>query len=257
MLENYHNHTARCRHAVGTEEEYVHSAIAGGLKILGFSDHTPHIFPGDYYSYMRMYPEELGDYVQTVLALRQKYADQIQIRLGLEVEYYPALMPDLMKLIEPFGIEYLILGQHWCNNEYDSPYNGQSTEDVAHLERYCNQVIAAMETGLFSYVAHPDLIYFSGEEAIYRQHMTKLCQAAKASDIPLEINLLGIRANRHYPNPLFWEIAGEIGCSVVLGCDAHTPKDVVDPQSEAVARQMIQMYNLSLLEHIPIRSYKN
>ena len=41
MTENYHTHTARCRHATGTEEEYVLAAIDRGLKILGFSDHTP------------------------------------------------------------------------------------------------------------------------------------------------------------------------------------------------------------------------
>lgn len=256
MLENYHSHTARCRHATGTEEEYVQNAIAGGLQILGFSDHTPHIFPGDYYSHMRMYPEELADYVQTVLALKEKYAHQIQIRLGLEVEYYPALMPDLLKLIAPYGIEYMILGQHWCNNEYDSPYNGGATEDAALLELYCNQTIEAMGTGLFSYLAHPDLIHFVGDEAIYRQHITQLCQAAKTYDIPLEINLLGIRSNRHYPNSLFWEIAGKIGCKAVLGSDAHTPADVVDPQSEVIAKQMVKDYNLTLLEHIPIRSYR-
>lgn len=256
MLENYHTHTARCRHATGTEEEYVQKAIAGGLQILGFSDHTPFLFPGDYYSHMRMYPQELEDYVQTVLALKEKYADQIQIRLGLEVEYYPALMPDLMKLIQPYDIEYLILGQHWCGNEQDSPYNGRATEDVAHLERYCNQVIAAMDTGLFSYVAHPDLIHFTGSEDAYVQHITRLCKAAKAHNIPLEINLLGMRSDRHYPNPLFWKIAGTVGCTAVLGCDAHTPADVTDPQSESVAMQMVNDYNLTLLEHVPTLPYR-
>ncbi len=255
MLENYHTHTVRCRHASGTEEAYVQQAIAGGLQILGFSDHTPFLFPGNYYSHMRMYPEELAEYVETVLALKEKYAGQIQIRLGLEVEYYPALIPGLLKLIEPYGIEYMILGQHWCGNEQDSPYNGHATEDAAHLERYCNQVIQAMGTGLFSYVAHPDLLYFTGEEAVYRHHITRLCHAAKAQDMPLEINLLGFRSQRHYPREQFWQIAGEAGCKVVLGCDAHRPEDVVDPLSEEKALELVKKYNLQLLEHIPIHPY--
>lgn len=37
MIANYHTHTWRCRHADGTEREYVERAIEGGLKILGFS----------------------------------------------------------------------------------------------------------------------------------------------------------------------------------------------------------------------------
>ena len=36
---NWHTHTSRCGHAVGTDEEYVQAAIQGGLKTLGFSDH--------------------------------------------------------------------------------------------------------------------------------------------------------------------------------------------------------------------------
>lgn len=48
MIANYHTHTWRCRHADGTEREYVERAIEGGLKILGFSDHSPYPFPDGY-----------------------------------------------------------------------------------------------------------------------------------------------------------------------------------------------------------------
>ena len=48
MIANYHTHTWRCRHADGTEREYVETAIEAGLKILGFSDHTPQVYPGGY-----------------------------------------------------------------------------------------------------------------------------------------------------------------------------------------------------------------
>ncbi len=50
MIANYHTHTWRCHHAKGTEREYVERAIEGGLKILGFSDHTPYPLPAGYYS---------------------------------------------------------------------------------------------------------------------------------------------------------------------------------------------------------------
>ena len=36
MTANYHTHTWRCKHAVGTEQEYIENAIAHGLKILDF-----------------------------------------------------------------------------------------------------------------------------------------------------------------------------------------------------------------------------
>ena len=256
MLENYHTHTARCRHAVGSEEDYVRAAIDGGLKILGFSDHTPFLFPGSYYSHMRMYPEELENYTQTVLALKEKYTGQIDIHLGLEVEYYPQRIDDLLRLIEPYGIEYMILGQHWCGNEENEPYNGRPTQDKALLARYCAQIKEALHTGLFSYLAHPDLLLFTGDDPFYREQMQLLCQEAKHLDIPLELNLLGIRSQRHYPYEPFWEIAGEAGCKVVLGSDAHSPQDTVDPQSEKKALEIVEKYRLQLLDHVPIRSYR-
>ena len=32
MLKNYHTHTPRCRHATGTEREYIEAAIAAGIR---------------------------------------------------------------------------------------------------------------------------------------------------------------------------------------------------------------------------------
>lgn len=71
MIANYHTHTWRCRHADGTEREYVERAIEGGLKILGFSDHSPYPFPDGYDSGMRMWLDQVEGYVDTVLALKK------------------------------------------------------------------------------------------------------------------------------------------------------------------------------------------
>ena len=89
MLTNYHTHTRRCGHAVGEDREYAEAAVQAGLKILGFSDHAPQIFPDGYYSSFRMRPEELKGYVESVLSLRKEFAGTLEIPLGLELEYYP------------------------------------------------------------------------------------------------------------------------------------------------------------------------
>lgn len=256
MLENYHTHTTRCRHATGTEEEYVLRAIDGGLKVLGFSDHTPFLFPDGYCSSIRMYPEELENYVTTVLALKEKYAGKIDIRLGLEVEYYPDRMADLLKLIAPYDIEYFLLGQHWCGNEQNEIYNGRPSDDNARLERYCSQCIEAMATGLFTYLAHPDLLQFTGDPVFYHQQAERLCRGAIDHDMPLEINLAGILTGRQYPREDFWEIVGKTGCKVVIGSDAHAAANVVLPDAEAKALALVEKYQLQLLEHISLRPCK-
>ena len=58
---NYHTHTVRCHHAVGSEREYIEQAIAEGFDILGFSDHTPQPYPENFRSGVRMDMYELGD----------------------------------------------------------------------------------------------------------------------------------------------------------------------------------------------------
>ena len=74
MLANYHTHTARCGHAVGTDRAYVETAIARGLRTLGFSDHVPMPFSDGHESRFRVPLRLLDDYVKSVLSLKQEYA---------------------------------------------------------------------------------------------------------------------------------------------------------------------------------------
>ena len=83
--------------------------------------------------------------------------------------------------------------------------------------------------------------------------MRKLCRAAKELDMPLEINLLGLRTGRNYPDDLFWRIAGEEGNTAVLGCDAHKPEQLCAAQWEKTALELAEKYRLNLLQTVPIR----
>lgn len=253
MIANYHTHTPRCRHAAGAEEEFVQAALEEGLQVLGFSDHTPYWFGGDYYSTFRMYPEQLEDYVNSVLRVRSAYAGEIQIPLGLEAEYYPAYFSGMLDRVRDAGIEYLLLGQHFVGSEIGEHYCGRPTADTDILRRYCRQVNDAMYTGLFSYLAHPDLLYFTGDPRAYRHCMKDVCRAAKDCGLPLEMNLLGILTGRNYPNPVFWELAAEEDCTVILGRDAHTPEQLHDRQSEALARRLVDRLGLKTVDTVELK----
>lgn len=71
MRTNYHTHTTRCLHATGSDEEFVLSAIKGGYQELGFSDHTPWKYHTDYVSDIRMTPEQLPGYVESLRWLQE------------------------------------------------------------------------------------------------------------------------------------------------------------------------------------------
>lgn len=253
MIANYHTHTWRCGHAYGTEKEYVENAIAGGLKILGFSDHTPMPYADGYVSNVKMRMDQLEDYVDTVLNLKKEYARDIEIHLGLEVEYYPRYFEELLRITGQYPIEYFLLAQHCLGNETDDFFCGRPTDDAGRLAGYRRQSEEALKTGCFVYFAHPDILNFTGDAAVYEEQMRKLCLFVKERDIPLEINFLGIRDKRHYPNPKFWEIAGEVGCKAIFGADAHRPGEVWNPEAVSAAEEMVKKYRLQLVDTLKLQ----
>ena len=232
MIANYHTHTPRCNHARGREEEYVEKALAGGFEVLGFSDHTPCFFEGAYQSRIRMKPEQLEDYVSVLRALQAEYRDRIEIQIGLETEYYPKLFPRLMDFLCQYPIAYMILGQHGLFNEQEGIWTGTATTEERLLDQYCGQTMEAMDTGYYLYFAHPDIFHYVGDPRIYDRYMRRLCRKARDCGLPLEFNLLGFSEGKQYPNPVFWRIAAEEGCDVVLGSDAHEPGGVWVPELE-------------------------
>ena len=240
MRANYHTHTKRCHHAYGTEREYVEKAIEAGLKVLGFSDHTPQVYPDGFVCPVKMLPSELEGYVDTVLDLKREYRDDIEILLGLEAEYLETLWEPLLRLLEPYPIEYLILGQHYYGNGVRSPFTGSSTDSTADLKKYCSQTLEAVKTGYFLYFAHPDVIWYTGPDEIYEEEMTKLCRYCAQVGIPMEVNLLGVREDRNYPDERFWKIVAREGNPVIYGYDAHQPDHLLSPEVIAKADRFLE-----------------
>lgn len=227
MYANYHTHTYRCNHATGTPQEYAEQAIKNGLKILGFSDHNPCPFTNGHKSDFRMDNEETKDYINDILELKEKYKGKLDIYIGYEMEYYPKEFKTTLEFLTQYPCDYLLLGQHFLRNEYDGCYVAGDCTDT-DLTDYVNQVIEGLQTGVFSYLTHPDVIYYRRNPEFYEKEMKRLCNAAKQMDIPLEFNLLGFREGRHYPYKPFWETAASVGNKVIIGCDAHRTIDVAD-----------------------------
>ena len=255
MLHNYHTHTWRCHHALGTEREYIENAIKMGMKTLGFSDHTPWRYPCDRYNPgVRMFPEQVEEYFTTLTALREEYKRDIDIKIGFEVEYYPAYFEDLLSILAPYPCDYMILGQHWSGNEIDMPHNCNPTDKEEFLALYVFQVLEGLRTGKFTYLAHPDLFNYTGDEEIYRGYMVPFCEEIRKMNIPVELNLLGLYRGRHYPSDRFYRIAAEVGNTVVLGIDAHEPDAILDSTIEARGRAFLKTFGITPAEDLTLRN---
>ena len=244
MFANYHTHTTRCNHAVGADREYFKSAIQSGVKILGISDHAP--FPDR--AFVGMTPDILPEYVAAMSALREEFKNDLTVHIGLELEYDPKNFPRQFDFLKAHGIEYLILGQHALFGISDIAGDHITSSEEKYLDHHCGLQREAMDTGIITYVAHPDICNFTGSEAVYERHIRALCRHARDLEIPLEINLLGLRTNRHYPRPHFWQIAGEEGCQVILGCDAHEPEAFLDKTGPNAAMELVDRFHLNLIQ---------
>lgn len=259
MRVNYHTHTKRCKHAGGTVDEYINSAIDAGLSVLGFSDHTPYIYDTDYVSPAKMDIEELGDYCAELICAKEKYKGQIDIKIGLETEYFPAFFEKLLKEYEKHPLEYIILGQHFVGSETkpDAVTSFNPTSDRSILTRYVDQCKEALGTNLFSCFAHPDVLNFcpkdKSDETFMKGEFARLIRAAIDTKTPLEINLCGFRFKRNYPNPIFWELAGEYGAEVIVGCDAHAPAHIAVPEEIRFTEELISRNHLKAIDLLPLK----
>lgn len=240
MLENYHTHTARCQHAVGTDREYIEAAIEAGFQILGFSDHCPWIYDDNYVSPIRMRASETDEYFYSLEALRKEYANDIQLFIGFESEYLPSLMEAQDSFLKDYPLDYMILGEHFLEREYASIYTGSPTNHCDTLQRYVDLCIEGMKSGRYRYLAHPDLIYFTGDTKQYEKEMRRLCQAMKQLNKPLELNILGLSDGRNYPDKRFWKIAKEIGNQIILGVDAHEPQHLKNKSNIERAKNLCE-----------------
>lgn len=251
MLANYHTHTTRCRHARGSDREYVEHAIQGGMKVLGFSDHCPWIFGDGFVSGTRMTPGELDGYFASISDLKREYASDIKIYAGFEAEYIPELMEAQNELLRDYPVDYMIMGEHFLEREPYSDYTGFETADEAFLKKYVNTVIEGMDTGKYIYLAHPDLLNYTGPDEIYEKHFTRLCSYLKEHDIPVEINLLGLREKRHYPSEKFLSIARRTGNTAIIGCDAHFPEALSSLKEQQDCAALAEKFGLPIVEYLP------
>lgn len=249
-MYNFHNHTYRCNHATGTDEEYVLEAIKNGYTTIGFSDHAPYLFPAGHKSGYRISLDKAQDYVDSINALKEKYKSLIDIKLGFEVEYFPALIEDELDYLAQFKYDYIILGQHFTDNEFEKHafYSGSKTDSVPILDKYISQVLLGAKSGKFTYIAHPDLINFTGDHQVYIKKITRMIEELKKYEIPLEFNFLGFTEQRNYPNKDFWSIVSRVGNPVVIGLDAHKPSTYADKENLEKANQILAELGITPLK---------
>ena len=224
----FYGHTFRCKHAEETgDEEYIKKALKLGKTGIWFTDHAP--FPGNPFGY-RMDIEELPEYFDTLFSLKEKYKGILDVHIGLETEYFPSFDKDgyYKELLSDSRLEFLLLGQHMAEDPTGG-YTFYWDSERLKAEEYialCDAVIAGMESGYFSIVAHPDRSFRKCEKWLpgMEKKSKIIHRLSVAKGIPLEINMGSCSFEKQFW-PEFWALKPEEE-KTLYGLDAHSLSEV-------------------------------
>lgn len=217
----FHVHSYRCRHAGQEREEaYVKKAIELGAEALVFTDHAP--FPGDPFRF-RMSMEELSDYVAVLRNLKEKYAEFLDIKIGLEIEFVPTYMEYYHVLLEQWKLDILLLGQHFSLLP-DGKYTFEMAEKNLEAKALADGMMSGMETGLFQAASHPDQIFrrMKSWNEEMEEIAGKIKECAVRTGVILEQNISNmVEKKKRVYRKEFWEKLPE-GLQTIYGVDAHS-----------------------------------
>jgi len=223
MIANYHTHNRWCRHASGEIEDYIEVALEEGFVELAITDHVPH---SDNIDKRRMQWEELPEYDRLLNEAIAKYGGRISLIKGFECEYYPESMPEYRMMQDRYGYEIFLLGQHWYGE--GRKYFAFSREKTAYeMHVYADQVCDGLNTGMFTFLAHPDLGVFGyapGWDSECESIMRQIFAECEKLDIPVEINGAGAFENRGYPGKEAFTLSKEYKLRYLINMDAHKPE---------------------------------
>ncbi len=239
-ISSFHTHTRLCKHATGDPVDYVQQAAADGCSVLGISDHCP--YPDSTWSGSRMAVANVPEYLE-LIALAQETAP-FPLYWGFECEWHPAYESWYRDYLRyELGAEYLVYGSHWVEEDgafwYIPEYPGRE-----RLKRYTNMTVQGIQSGLYDYIAHPD-IFLAGYPHLDEDVLSacrEIIDAAVDAGLPMEINGLGLNRvpiagdngpRAPYPVREFWEMAAGAGAVIICNSDAHRPQDVLAPARRA------------------------
>jgi len=236
VLYESHSHTPLCKHAVGMPAEYAAVAESRGLKGIIITCHGP--LPDGLGIDHRMAPEEFDRYIELVAATREEFAGRVDVRLGLESDYFPGIEAWAEKLHARAPLHHVLGSVHMQVGHYRAKYF--KGDPFAYQQLYFQHLAESAETRLFDTLAHPDLVKNDSppdwEFSRIEPDIARALDRIARTGVAMELNTSGLLKSvpEMNPGPRMLELIRERGIPVVLGADAHRPSRVADRYEEAL-----------------------
>ncbi|NBT89636.1 MAG: histidinol-phosphatase HisJ family protein [Verrucomicrobia bacterium] len=240
MLFDYHMHTPLCGHAVGHPREYAKEALRKGLAEIGFSEHNP--MPEKFDDW-RMNLGDFPEYLKLLTEARTTYPT-LPIRLGLECDFIPGRESWIRELAKKAEFDYLIGAVHYIAPDWDvdnplklDRWKQQPVEEV--WTRYFRALSQAAQSGLFDFLAHPDLVKKFGHipQGDLLPYYREALEAIATSGMAIEVSTAGLRkeVGEIYPSAQFLREAFRRNIPILISSDSHAPGEVGHEFSRALA----------------------
>lgn len=227
MLVSYHNHTD-WSDGQGTIQELVAGARAADVAELGISDHFA-LTPDGNSPGWSIQAEKLDLYAEDVLRAARN-TDDLTIRLGVEVDFFPETLEESMRLLKPYPFDFIIGSVHFIN-EFAIDLNSNVWEETTQERRnqvwkaYWRNVAAAAGSGCFDFIGHFDLpkkFKFYPDVDLTADALAAL-DAISAADAALEINTAGWHkpVGEAYPTLFYLTQARLRNIPIIISADSH------------------------------------
>jgi histidinol-phosphatase (PHP family) len=246
---NYHSHTHFCD---GSEapENYVHEAIRSGLKAYGFSAHAPVPFTTNWC----LPDQRFTEYLLEITRLKEKYKTEIQLFLGLEIDFIPGVAgrrKHLNRDAEPdyfigsvHFVESFANGEHW-NIDTSAELFGRGLKEIFRNDfrkaaiRFWEITRQMIEEDRPPIIGHLDKIkmfnvngrYFDESERWYRDQVELTLQCIEKYGSIVEINTRGYYRYQQpdlYPGQWIISLLAKKDIPVLISTDAHKPTEITE-----------------------------
>ncbi|MDD4417321.1 MAG: histidinol-phosphatase [Bacteroides graminisolvens] len=251
-LTNYHSHCSFCDGRAPLEE-FVKEAIRQGFYSYGVSSHAPLPFPTQW----TMEWEQMEAYLDEFKNLRSKYADEIELYVGLEIDYLNEESNPSVARFTELPLDYRIGSVHLlydaagevvdidCSpavfkERVDRHFNG----DVLRVVRmYFDRLFRMVELGGFDILGHADKMHYNAscyhpgllDEPWYEALMKDYFSLVASRGYLVEINTKAYDSlGTFYPNSRYWELMKEYQIKVLVNSDAHYPERINAGRMEAL-----------------------
>ncbi len=238
LFGDYHVHTRFSGDSDESPERVLHKALEESLDEVAFTDHVDPDYPNDAVSFKINLPS----YTERLSRLRERWAQWIRIRIGLEVGLQVHVKERIQRLIDYPGLDFVIGSTHCADRQdfWDGSFFRGRARDEAH-RIYFETIYDNLR--LFdgiSVLGHLDFIRRYGAVCYDRAHrfidydrqwdvIEAILSLAVQKGVGLEVNTSGYRygLDQFHPHACILRRYREMGGDIVtIGSDAHRAEDV-------------------------------